>query len=103
MGQTVPAVEYLRAMRVRRHLMDAWNASLAPFDAILSPGNGSKNCSGANLTGHPSLTLKCGMQNAKPVSMTFVGHLYDESTLLAAGLGFEQATEWHRMHPTVET
>ncbi|MBS14094.1 MAG: amidase [Gemmatimonadetes bacterium] len=101
-ARAIPAVEYLRALRSRRPLIDAWEASLVPFDVILSPGNGSRNLSGANLTGHPALTLKCGFLEEQPVSMTFVGHLHDESGLLAAGFAYESATDWHKRHPSVD-
>ena len=31
--------------------------------------------------------------------MTLIGQLYDEAGLLAAGLAYERATDWHSQHP----
>jgi Asp-tRNA(Asn)/Glu-tRNA(Gln) amidotransferase A subunit family amidase len=100
-GRSVLAVDYLRAQRARRQLIDAWEQSLAPYDVILSPRFGDDDYECTNLTGHPAITVKCGFIDGKLLGMTFVGHLYDESTLLSVAHAYEQATNWHTMHPTV--
>lgn len=98
-ARAVPAVEYLRALRGRRTLIDAWEANFTSFDVLLAPGGGGKHFAGANLTGHPALSLKCGMNEGKPIGMTFVGRHFREEALLAVGLAYEQATDWHTRHP----
>ena len=95
----VPAVEYLRAQRVRALLMRDMEALMAQWDVILAPGTGGTSLSVTNLTGHPAALVPCGFANGMPRGMTFFGNLYDEATLLSAALAYEQATEWHLWHP----
>ena len=98
-ARTVPAVEYLRAQRVRTLLMRDMEALMDEWDLILVPGAGRPSLTVTNLTGHPAVILPCGFVEGLPVALTFIGRLYDEATPLAAARAYEQATEWHRMHP----
>lgn len=50
-----------------------------------------------NLTGNPVVCMPIGFnQNGSPVSITLVGNLYDEATILAAAKAFQDKTEHHK-------
>jgi Asp-tRNA(Asn)/Glu-tRNA(Gln) amidotransferase A subunit family amidase len=97
----VPAVEYIRAMRGRRLLMQEMDKLMSQYDVFLSPAPGSSSLTITNLTGHPALALKCGFVDNLPTSIMVTGRLYDEATVCRVALAYEQATEWHRKHPTL--
>lgn len=53
-----------------------------------------------NYSGQPSLTLPAGFDaGGLPIGMQLIGPALGESRLLAAGIAFQQATDWHRRHP----
>ncbi len=99
----VPAVEYLRAQQVRSLMIRDMEELMANWDVLLAPGNAGASLAISNLTGHPALTLKCGFMDGMPRGLTLIGNLYDEATVLAAGLAYEQATEWHNQHPRIRS
>ena len=96
----VPAVEYLRAQRSRTVLMRQMAEIMSSVDMFLSPTVGT-SLTIANLTGHPGLALKAGFVDGMPVGVMLTGRLYDEATLLRAGLAYERAHQWRDMHPTL--
>jgi amidase len=56
-----------------------------------------------NAVGTPSLTLPCGFSNdGRPVGFQLVGPHCSEATLLKAGHAYQQATDWHTRHPTLD-
>jgi Asp-tRNA(Asn)/Glu-tRNA(Gln) amidotransferase A subunit family amidase len=97
----VPAVEYIRAMRARRLLMQEMDKLMSQYDAFLSPAPGSGSLTITNLTGQPALALKCGFVDNMPMSIMVTGRLYEEATVCRVALAYEQATEWHKKHPTL--
>lgn len=97
----IPAVEYIRAMRARRLLMQEMDRLMSQYDVFLSPAPGSASLTITNLTGHPALALKCGFIDNMPQSLMVTGRLYDEATVCRVALAYEQATEWHKKHPTL--
>ena len=99
----VPAVEYLRAQQVRSLMIRDMEELMANWDVLLAPGNAGASLAISNLTGHPALTLKCGFMDGMPRGLTLIGNLYDEATVLAAGLAYEQATDWHNQHPRIRS
>ena len=36
-----------------------------------------------------------------PTSITFIGKLYDEATILSAAKAYQNATGWDEMHPAM--
>ena len=53
-----------------------------------------------NVSGHPAIALPCGMTaNSMPVGFQLVARKGDEATLCRAGIAFQQASDWHRLHP----
>lgn len=97
--RTVPAVDYLRAQRVRTLLMRDVESLMEQWDLLIAPAGGGPSMSVLNLTGHPALLVPCGFPNGLPRGMTLIGRLYDEATPLMAGGVYEQATDWHHRRP----
>ena len=97
----IPAVEYIRAMRARRLLMQEMDTLMSQYDVFLSLAPGSSSLQVTNLTGHPAIALKCGFVDNMPQSIMVTDRLYDEATVCRVALAFEQATEWHKKHPTL--
>jgi Asp-tRNA(Asn)/Glu-tRNA(Gln) amidotransferase A subunit family amidase len=101
-GQFVPAVEYLRANRIRTLLMHEMEEVMARVDAYV----GGDDLLLANLTGHPTVVLPNGMQKRGgvevPSALTFTGRLYGETELLAVAHAYQQATGFHLKHPPMD-
>ncbi|HEY7789800.1 MAG TPA: amidase [Vicinamibacterales bacterium] len=97
----IPAVEYIRGQRARRLLMQQMDQLMSTYDVFISPMR-SASLTITNFTGHPALALKCGFDAGMPQAIMLTGRLYDEATLLRAGLAYEQATKWHTMNPDLE-
>jgi Asp-tRNA(Asn)/Glu-tRNA(Gln) amidotransferase A subunit family amidase len=102
-GQFVPAVEYLRAARVRTKLMRAMAERMTAVDLYVGSG---EDLSITNLTGHPTVVFPMGFHDragrSMPGSVTLTGRLYDEATLIAVACAFQQATGDHRKRPPLE-
>lgn len=100
----VPAVEYINANRHRYLLMQQVNEAMKDIDVLICPTRGSGN-QGAitNLTGHPVVCVPTGFdkRNNLPTSITLIGKLYDEATILAAAKAYQDATQWDEMHPVM--
>jgi Asp-tRNA(Asn)/Glu-tRNA(Gln) amidotransferase A subunit family amidase len=99
-GRFVPAVEYIRAQRIRTLLMRQMDDFMSKYDVFLSAGSDS-TLSVTNLTGHPAIALKCGITGDTPLMLMITGRLYEEATLCRVALAFEQATPWKDRHPTL--
>jgi len=97
----IPAVEYIRAMRARRLLMQEMDKLMSRYDVFLSPAPGSSSLQVTNLTGHPAIVLKSGFIDNMPQAIMVTGRLYDEATVCRVALAYEQATEWHKLNPTL--
>jgi amidase len=53
-----------------------------------------------DFAGLPTIALPCGLSEAGlPLSLQFVGHALSEPLLVQAGDAYEQATDWHTLHP----
>lgn len=96
----IPAVEYLQANRVRYQLVQDMASLLKDIDVYVAPSFEGDNLLLTNLTGHPCVVLPNGFsERGTPTSITFVGRLFGEATLLAAARAYQEATEHHRKHP----
>jgi Asp-tRNA(Asn)/Glu-tRNA(Gln) amidotransferase A subunit family amidase len=101
-SRLIPAVEYINANRHRFELMKKVNEVINRFDVIICPTRGSGNQSAiTNLTGHPALCFPTGFDKRfnTPTSITLIGRLYDEASLLLAAKAYQEATGWDEMHP----
>lgn len=96
----IPAVEYLQANRQRRQLINEVNELFKEYDVIIAPTNRGRQLFITNLTGHPVVSVPNGFdKRGRPTSMTFVGNLYDEGSILALAKAFQNVTEFDEKHP----
>lgn len=96
----IPAVEYIQANRQRQRMMQKMNALLQDFDVIISPTFGNRQLVITNLTGHPVISIPTGLDYEKhPTSITLVGNLYDEASILLLAKAFQDQTLFDEMHP----
>jgi Asp-tRNA(Asn)/Glu-tRNA(Gln) amidotransferase A subunit family amidase len=94
----VPAVEYIRAQRIRTILIREMDKLMSEYDVFLSPTN-SASLGLTNLTGHPAVALRAGFVANAPLELMVTGRLYDEATTLRVALAYERVTTWHTMKP----
>jgi Asp-tRNA(Asn)/Glu-tRNA(Gln) amidotransferase A subunit family amidase len=101
LGQFVPAVEYLRANRIRSLIMREMDEVMSAVDLYV----GGNDLLLTNLTGHPTAVLPNGFRKMNdvevPLSITFTGRVYGESELLAVAHAYQQATGHHLKHPSL--
>ncbi|HMB69496.1 MAG TPA: amidase family protein, partial [bacterium] len=100
-GQLIPAVEYLRANRIRRLLLEEMERFFESVDVFVAPTFGGSHLLLTNLTGHPSITMPNGFRasDGTPTSITFTGRLDGEEDLLAVAMAWQDATDHHRRRP----
>jgi len=100
----IPAVDYVNANRLRSIAIQKWDDLMRTVDVIVTP-TGAANLSqlvATNLTGHPAVILPNGFRDdGTPVSLTFLGGLFEESKLLAVARAYQEATGFHLKHPVV--
>ena len=96
----IPAVEYLQANRHRQVLIEKMQTIMKDYDVLISPTFGNKQLIITNLTGHPVIAIPTGLDKEKhPTSITLVGNLYDEASILLLAKAFQDQTEFDEMHP----
>jgi Asp-tRNA(Asn)/Glu-tRNA(Gln) amidotransferase A subunit family amidase len=100
----IPAPDYINANRLRTKTIAAWDDLMKTVDVIVTP-TGAANLPqlvATNLTGHPALILPNGFRSdGTPVSLTFLGGLFEEAKLLAVASAYQKATGFHLVHPAV--
>ena len=125
-GELALANDYIKALRLRQLIKEAWAVMFRKIDALLAPTvpataaaagqevfrwpNGAEepvssayvrtSCP-ANITGLPALSLPCGFANGLPIGMQILGRPFDEATVLRIGQAYEAATEWHKEAPPI--
>ena len=98
----IPAVEYIQANRIRYMIIQ--DMEHMGVDLYVAPSFGGNNLLLTNLTGHPCVVLPNGFdEDGCPVSISFMGRLYDEATLLAVAKAYQDATDFHEKHPPLFT
>jgi amidase len=108
---------YAKAQNLGRLLRKSYDDVLARYDLLLMPTLPMKatplppanaplalwcqrgfemlpNTSPFDVTGHPAMSIPCGMSNGLPIGMMLVGKHYDETTIYRAAHAFEQAGDW---------
>jgi Asp-tRNA(Asn)/Glu-tRNA(Gln) amidotransferase A subunit family amidase/Asp-tRNA(Asn)/Glu-tRNA(Gln) amidotransferase C subunit len=102
-GQFVPAVEYLRAARVRTLLMGSMRKLMDEVHMYVGEG---QDLAITNLTGHPCVALPTGFRDQEgrrvPRVSVITGRLFDETTLLAVAHAYQQASGFHLQRPDLE-
>ncbi len=97
----IPAVEYIQANRIRHELIGQYHQIMEQFDVVVMPSfAGGNQLLATNLTGHPVVVVPNGFkESGSPVSISFLGNLYDEGTILAVAAAYQEATSFHRDRP----
>jgi aspartyl-tRNA(Asn)/glutamyl-tRNA(Gln) amidotransferase subunit A len=123
----VPAKDYLKAMRLRRLMQQAFAQLFTQVDALVTPGRSGPATKidqpldrpapgsaqppagtppgfqaiipAGNLAGLPALVLPCGMAGNLPVALQVVGAPFSENVLLSIGRDFQSRTDWHKRRP----
>jgi Asp-tRNA(Asn)/Glu-tRNA(Gln) amidotransferase A subunit family amidase len=101
-ARLIPAVEYINANRIRYQLIQAMQQLMQDIDLYLAPSWQGDNLLLTNLTGHPCVVLPNGFHEGTPTSITFIGRLFDEGTILAVARAYQNATTFHQQHPPLE-
>ncbi len=115
------AVDYIQAQRARSLVIDAMAKLFAEVDIIVTTTFGAQLVA-TNLSGHPAVILPNGLRGddapkatvseeddeldnpggpSTPVSLTFLGGLYSDARLLAFARAYQEATGFHRRHPSL--
>ncbi len=117
-----PAVEYIQANRARTIAIQEMAKIFETVDILVTP-SGGEQLTATNLTGHPAIIQPNGIRGndapqppaidtgdedniggpGTPVSITFLGNIYDDAKLCAFARGYQQATDFHTMHPGLAT
>ncbi len=118
-NQTVSGADYTTALRVReilqqnmRNLFDSYDILVTasqpvpatPLSLNLFTGLSFPDPLGGigNLCGLPALSVPCGFTDKHlPVGLQFVARAGDDAAVLQTGRNFQQATDWHRKHPSI--
>jgi Asp-tRNA(Asn)/Glu-tRNA(Gln) amidotransferase A subunit family amidase len=96
----IPAVEYIMANRHRYRLIQEMDKIFEEVDVIVAPTRGSSQLLITNMTGHPVVVVPNGFdEKGRPQSITFIGKLYDEATILEVAHAFQEATGHEDQHP----
>jgi amidase len=111
---------YAKAQNLNRKLRAAYDAALGKYDLLLMPTLPMKatplpppdaprelyiqrafemvpNTAPFNATGHPAMTLPCGMSDGLPIGLMLIGKYWDEPTIYRAAAAFEGAGDWTKM------
>jgi Asp-tRNA(Asn)/Glu-tRNA(Gln) amidotransferase A subunit family amidase len=114
------AVDYVQAQRARTLAIDAMAKLFSTVDVIVTPSGGAQ-LTATNLTGHPAVIVPNGLRGddaprpaseednapqnmngpGTPVSITFLGALYSDARVAALARAYQDATGFHRLHPTL--
>ncbi len=113
-------VDYVQAMRARSVLIEKMAELFRSVDVIVTPSGGAQ-LTATNLSGHPAVILPNGIRGndapqpqdtaeggrgnvggpGTPVSITFLGQLYDDARLLAFAQMYQEKTGFHKLHPAI--
>ena len=111
---------YAKAQNLTRQLTQAYDDALKDLDLLLMPTlpiTASKlpapgasveetvarafemisNTAPFDATGHPAMSIPCGLVDGLPVGMMLVGRRYEEGTIYRGAYAFEQAGDWRKI------
>lgn len=111
---------YAKAQNLSRLLKETYNKALDSYDLLLMPTVPMKapplppadaplelkiqrsfemisNTAPFDTSGHPAMSIPCGMIDGLPVGMMLIGRHYEESTIYRAAYAFEQSGDWKTM------
>jgi Asp-tRNA(Asn)/Glu-tRNA(Gln) amidotransferase A subunit family amidase len=96
----IPAVDYIQANRLRTMVMRDMERVMSKVDVYVAPSFGGDNLLLTNLTGHPCVVVPNGFtEEGSPTSISFIGALYDEASVLAVARAYQEASGFYKKHP----
>jgi Asp-tRNA(Asn)/Glu-tRNA(Gln) amidotransferase A subunit family amidase len=96
----IPAVEYINANRHRSTLIEKLNQFMKQYDVVIVPSFAGNQLPMTNLTGHPVVVFPIGFTpSGLPNSISLLGNLYDDATILAVAKAYQDVTEWNKKRP----
>jgi Asp-tRNA(Asn)/Glu-tRNA(Gln) amidotransferase A subunit family amidase len=98
-ARMIPAVEYIKANRVRHQLMLDMDSLFREVDVLIHPSWASDALVITNLTGHPTIVMPNGMRRGTPTSISITGQLLGEAMLVRVAREIQDGTEWDDRHP----
>ncbi|MBS1655402.1 MAG: amidase, partial [Bacteroidetes bacterium] len=101
-ARLIPAVEYINANRYRYELCNKFYALMKDYDVVIAPTFAGSQLSMTNLTGNPVVCMPIGFsKTGSPQSITLIGRLYDEASILAAAKIYQDHTNFNKLHPAL--
>jgi amidase len=111
---------YAKSQNLRHLVSEAYDKVLGRFDMLAMPTtpfratemvgpdasiedttytalNMLRNTVAADLTGHPSISIPCGMHEGLPIGLMLTGRQFDDATLISASAAFESLGDWKTM------
>ena len=108
---------YAKAQNLARGVRAAYDRALAGYDLLLMPTLPVKatplppadaslalylqrafemigNTAPFDVTGHPAMTVPCGLSDGLPIGAMLIGKHFDEETIYAAAAAFEASGDW---------
>lgn len=101
-SRLIPAVEYIRAQRARTIYMRKFHEAMDQWDGFVSPTDG-QSLTATNYTGHPQTVVPCGFVDGLPQGLLFTSRLFEEGAAMRLAYAYEQATDWHKQHPALQS
>ncbi len=102
-SRLIPAVEYIRANRLRRLLMRDMSKVYEKVDVIVHATNSDEWQVLENLTGNPTVCAPTELSaEGKPGSVSFSAQCFDETRALAVAEAWQRATGYNANHPPLE-
>ncbi len=99
-SRMIPAVEYINTNRYRSELCKKVNDFMKNYDVVIVPTFMGSQLAITNLTGHPVVCMPMGFnQRGLPISITLIGNLYDEASILLAAKSYQDKTDHHKKRP----
>ena len=121
-GAAFTSTEYALARRtqveVRRRcdiLFEEYDALILPTTPVAAPVLEGENAverarlltrltAPFNITGLPALSVPCGFTTeGLPIGLQIASRAWNESGVLRIGYAYQEATEWHKMKPSIVT
>ncbi|HVN27748.1 MAG TPA: amidase [Candidatus Binataceae bacterium] len=101
---------YAKAQNLRAGLRATYDSMLSKYDALVMPSTPMKphrrderapytmvtNTAPFDVTGHPGLSVPCGMSDGLPIGLMLIGRHFDDATLLQLGHAYEQSVDWRK-------
>ncbi|MFU8926622.1 amidase [Acinetobacter puyangensis] len=109
---------YAKAQNIARRARAAYDQKLTEYDLLLMPTvlivaqplpdqdasiteyiskafEMIGNTAAQDITGHPAMSVPCGVVDGLPVGMMLIGRYFAEGTIYQAAAAFESAVDWH--------